>query len=243
MLWLFILISAAKGQLTSTDYYPNLVARVERSNNLFSDLWIPLTLASAGVALEYFGSGNKWWQNKYDIQAKTLQAIPGYNSQVDDYLQFAPIVFVFGMNAANRSSSGLYKQQAKRLAVAELICLSTVNGLKWKCGQLRPDGSAANSFPSGHTAQAFLAARFLDKEYGTSNAWVRWLGYSMATTTGMCRILKNRHWLSDVMLGAGIGFLSVDLSYWLCKRRLNKNLVILPVKNNDTYGLAMSLKF
>ncbi|MCG8580987.1 MAG: phosphatase PAP2 family protein, partial [Bacteroidales bacterium] len=99
------------------------------------------------------------------------------------------------------------------------------------------------SFPSGHTAQAFLAARFLDKEYGENMPWIRWLGYSMATTTGVCRIIKNRHWASDVLLGAGIGFLSVDLSYLIFRKRKGKKLVVLPSSTIDTYGVAVSYTF
>ena len=35
----------------------------------------------------------------------------------------------------------------------------------------------------------------------------------MATATGVMRILNNRHWISDVMSGAGIGILSTELGY------------------------------
>jgi membrane-associated phospholipid phosphatase len=204
---------------------------------------VPLTLATAGIALEYFGNEGQWWQNKHGIQSKALQTFSGYNGQVDDYFQFAPIMLTFGLNAAYNSNMAAFKQQSKRLLVAELICLSTVNLLKWQTAKLRPDGSTSNSFPSGHTAQAFLAARFLDKEYGQQMPWMRWLVYSMATTTGVCRVIKNRHWVSDVLLGAGIGILSVDLSYWIFKKRSKKKLVVLPTSTIDTYGVALSYTF
>jgi len=66
----------------------------------------------------------------------------------------------------------------------------------------------------------------------------------MAATTGVCRILKNRHWASDVVLGAGIGYMSVDLSYRLFDRwEKNKNLQITPIVGNKTYGLRIVHNF
>ena len=55
---------------------------------------------------------------------------------------------------------------------------------------------------------------FLHKEYGlTRSPWYSVAGYSIATLTGAMRMLNNRHWISDVLVGAGIGVMSVDLGY------------------------------
>lgn len=75
----------------------------------------------------------------------------------------------------------------------------------------RPDGSNNKSFPSGHTATAFMAATMLHKEYGGRSPWYSIAGYSMATVTGVSRMLNNKHWLSDVLVGAGIGILGVSV--------------------------------
>lgn len=242
-MWLLLVAAAANAQLKSTSVSADQYAGIKTRKKKVSGLWVPLTLATAGIALEYFGNESKWWQNKYGIQLKAQQTLPVYTGPIDDYFQFAPIMLTFGLNAAYGSDVRVFKQQSKKLLVAEFICLSTVNGLKWQTGQLRPDGSTSNSFPSGHTAQAFLAARFLDKEYGEQLPWIRWLGYSMATVTGVCRVIKNRHWASDVLLGAGIGFLSVDLSYWIFRKRINKKLAVLPASNIDSYGVSLLYKF
>lgn len=37
----------------------------------------------------------------------------------------------------------------------------------------------------------------------------------MATATGIMRVLNNRHWVSDVLSGAGIGILSGEIAYAL----------------------------
>ena len=79
---------------------------------------------------------------------------------------------------------------------------------------MRPDGTSANSWPSGHTATAFVGATILHKEYGlTRSPWFSVLGYGTATATGVMRVLNNRHWISDVLSGAGIGIMSAELAY------------------------------
>ena len=63
---------------------------------------------------------------------------------------------------------------------------------------------------------AFRAATMLHKEYGTTRSpWYRIGGYTVATATAVSRMLNNKHWLSDVMVGAGIGILSTEVGYFL----------------------------
>jgi hypothetical protein len=204
---------------------------------------LPLTIAAGaigtGLLLEYSGIFDK---NKF--QDDVLYHFPNVKTSIDDYFQYTPIAIGMGLNAFGVRGEHKFTHQLKRLAFAEAICNATVFTIKTQTKHTRPDGSAANSFPSGHTAQAFCAAAFLDREYGKQYPWLRWLGYGMATTTGVCRILKNRHWASDVVLGAGIGYLSVDLSYRLFDRwEKNKNLLITPMVGNQTYGLNVVYKF
>ena len=65
------------------------------------------------------------------------------------------------------------------------------------------------SFPSGHATSAFAAAAAVASE--TSRWWpnTRWIIgpvlYSGAALTGVSRMYNNRHWASDVLVGAGIG--------------------------------------
>ena len=62
---------------------------------------------------------------------------------------------------------------------------------------------STNSFPSGHTTVAFaLATSFAREIKGT---WDDVLFYSMATATAYARMHDNRHWMSDVVFGAGLG--------------------------------------
>jgi membrane-associated phospholipid phosphatase len=68
------------------------------------------------------------------------------------------------------------------------------------------------SFPSGHTTSAFAAAAAVTAETGTwwpKSTWVVGpLMYGGATMVGLSRMYHNKHWASDVVLGAAIGTFS-----------------------------------
>jgi membrane-associated phospholipid phosphatase len=68
------------------------------------------------------------------------------------------------------------------------------------------------SFPSGHATSAFAAAAAVTAETGTwwpKSTWVIGpLMYGGATMVGLSRMYHNKHWASDVVLGAAIGTFS-----------------------------------
>ena len=68
------------------------------------------------------------------------------------------------------------------------------------------------SFPSGHATSAFAAAAAVTSETGTwwpKSTWVIGpLMYGGATMVGLSRMYHNKHWASDVVLGAAIGTFS-----------------------------------
>ena len=122
-----------------------------------------------------------------------------------------------------------------------------VNGIKYSAKEMRPDGSTANSWPSGHTATAFVGASLLHKEYGlTRSPWWSVAGYGVATATGVMRVLNNRHWISDVMSGAGIGIMSTELGYALGDlffkgKGLLRNDLILDNENPSFFSVSMGV--
>lgn len=64
-----------------------------------------------------------------------------------------------------------------------------------------------SSFPSGHTTVAFAAATVFALEY-KNKPWVPILAYSAASLIGLSRITENKHWTSDVVVGAALGYLT-----------------------------------
>ena len=70
---------------------------------------------------------------------------------------------------------------------------------------LEKPGSSFNSFPSGHTANAFSIATVFASQYRDSKV-IPILSYSIASLVGISRLTENRHWSSDVFAGAFLGF-------------------------------------
>lgn len=147
-----------------------------------------------------------------DVKAAALRAFPG-RTHVDDYLQYDPIVAYFGLAGVKTRHNFL--ERTIVAATSYLVMAAIVNTMKFSIPVLRPDGSAWNSFPSGHTATVFTGAHLLFREYKSVSPWIGVAGYAVATATGAMRILNRRHWLSDVVTGAGIGIASVEVAYLL----------------------------
>ena len=120
-----------------------------------------------------------------------------------------------GMKASGYKSRSSWGRMLVSDAFSAAIMTGTVNGIKYSVKRLRPDGSRYNSFPSGHTATAFLTASLLHKEYGWRSPWFSIGGYTAAAVTGVSRICNNRHWMSDVVAGAAVGIGAVELGYFL----------------------------
>lgn len=168
-----------------------------------------------------------------DIQTRELRTdyLPTFSYHYDDYLQFAPAALAYGLKLCGVEGSSSWGRMMLSNGLSMGLMLSTVYVVKYGIGRLRPDGSTHNSFPSGHTAMAFTAATILHKEYGvTHSPWWSVAGYTMATVTGVSRALNNRHWLSDVVVGAGVGILSTELGYLLTDKILNRMGVVVPTE-------------
>lgn len=141
--------------------------------------------------------------------------MPEFHRSLDNYTQFIPAFNLFALKAAGVPSRSSWKRMLVSDAFSTVLMTSVVQGLKTTTHVTRPDGSNNHSFPSGHTATAFMTATMLSKEYGHLSPWISVGGYSIATATGLMRMANNKHWLSDVMVGAGVGILATEFGYWI----------------------------
>ena len=145
---------------------------------------------------------------------KNTQLLSDFKTSIDDYTQFFGPVMTVGLKLGGVEGRSDWPRLLASAAMSYGIMAGLVNGIKYSAKEMRPDGSTANSWPSGHTATSFVGATLLHKEYGlTRSPWYSVAGYGVATATGVMRVLNNRHWVSDVMSGAGIGILSTELGY------------------------------
>lgn len=130
----------------------------------------------------------------------------------DDYVQYLPIAGYIGLGVCGVKCKHSFKERFAAGATAYLAMGIMVNAIKYSVREKRPDTGEKNSFPSGHTATAFMGAELLRQEYGT---WIAVGGYAVATGVAFFRLYNDRHWLNDVLAGAGIGILSARIGYWM----------------------------
>ena len=180
-------------------------------------LYAPVLFMAAGLST--LGGDN---DDNYEVQNERNRHIPTFRHHVDDYLQHAPIVAVYGLNWLGVEGKNDLANRTAILIKSELMLGILTFSLKRITTVPRPDTKEPTSFPSGHTAQAFAAATFMAREYGHKSMWYSIGAYTVATGVGAMRVMNNRHWVSDVLVGAGIGILSTNLAYLTHQYRWGK---------------------
>ena len=138
-----------------------------------------------------------------------------FRIHIDDYLQYAPELSVYALNALGIKGKHNFKDLTLIYLLSTVISGILVKSVKAISKVERPDGNGFNSFPSGHTATAFAGAELLRQEYKDVSPWFGIAGYTVASATGILRMYNNKHWFSDVMAGAGFGILSTKIAYYL----------------------------
>ncbi len=177
--------------------------------------YTPLIIPTACIAYGIIGlNSSELKKINLDIQSNVIKNNPA-KITIDDYLQYAPALSVYGLNSLGIQGKHNFKDRTVILGTSMLFVFTSVSALKKTTKIERPDGSASNSFPSGHTALAFAGAEFMYQEYKEVSIWYGISAYAVATTTGTFRIYNNKHWFSDVVTGAGFGILSTKAAYWL----------------------------
>ena len=179
-------------------------------------------------------STRKSEKNAFKQQTKH-SLVTKFKTGIDDYTQFFGPAAVVGLKLGGYEGRSDWPRLLASAGMSYGLMALFVNTIKHTAKEMRPDGSTANSWPSGHTATAFVGATLLHKEYGlTRSPWWSVAGYGVATATGVMRVLNNRHWISDVLSGAGLGILSGELGYAICDL-LFKGKGLL---RNDIPGMA-----
>ena len=105
-----------------------------------------------------------------------------------------------------------------------------------------PNFDGGVSFSSGHTATAFSIATIIANEYG-NQPLVPPLAYSLAFLAGWSRMNDNKHWASDVIFGAAIGYFTSKALLKYHKRRNANRLAILPMMGKDRRGVMAFYQF
>ena len=175
-----------------------------------------------------------------------------YDTQIDDIAEWSVLALPLALDLLGHQKH-TWKDQLGLIFLAECINGGMVIGIKHWTAVTRPNGSPY-SFPSGHTANAFLGAHMAWKEFHETDPLLAYSSYAIAAGMGFLRIRHNKHWIADTFAGAGFGILSVELSYMIyfplrnmIAKTLNKrwvdHLVIAPVLGNRIKGMNFAYCF
>ncbi|MDA3906250.1 MAG: phosphatase PAP2 family protein [Bacteroidales bacterium] len=206
-----------------------------KSISLLKRSIIPVTLISLGIL-----ANNSNFEKELQINLRNKVG-NSYELRIDDFLQYAPIAEMYTADALGIKAKNHWFDQTKYLLISNLISSTITHSVKRITQKDRPNGSPY-SFPSGHTTLAFTNAAVLFNEFYETAPVLAYSGYAFATTTGAFRMINNKHYLSDVLVGAGIGILVTELVYHFepfkdfNPFKKKKNITFLPQISNDNYG-------
>jgi len=199
---------------------------VTSSKNLCAK-WQSFSPPAALITYGLLAQGNNSLKKlDYSTQYEIIEDHPGFSTKIDNYLQCSPAFAVYFLNAVGVKGKNNFMDRTIIISLSTIITSGLVTSIKSISHVQRPDGSSFNSFPSGLTAIAFAGAEFLRMEYKDVSPWYGIAGYVVAAATGALRLYNNRHWLSDVIAGAGFGILSTKLAYIIyhpLQKKLFKN--------------------
>ncbi len=126
-------------------------------------------------------------------------------------------------------------QGSWQLIKTGVVSRVAVEGLKYAVDKDRPDDSGDDSFPSGHTADSFAAATFIQQRYGWKWGIPAYIG---ATFVGYTRVDSDKHYVEDVLAGAAIGIIS-----GLYFTEPYSGITISPIAKSGHYGINFSGTF
>ena len=215
---------------------------------------VPVTLKSLIIPGALFAYGaitlNNGGLRKINEEAKELfwDQQEHHHPYLEDYTLLVPAATVYALNIFGVKGRNNLVDRSVIYGMSNLIANGIGFGIKKFSIEQRPDSSDRFSFPSGHTAEAFVSAEFLHQEYRGRVHWsVIALGYGVGIGTAYLRMAHNKHWLSDVVAGAGVGIASTRFSYYLYpilkhalfgSKKIKGNAMFMPTYQSGMPGVA-----
>jgi len=205
--------ASSKRDLAARDYWPSGARWKQAATRAVKDrgTWIPL----AGAAV--VGGVDDWDRQISDWAVENTPVFGSRDNAVEasDTLWLATQLAMAGTALAVPNGPGAWEWKPERLLIevsAVLLTDGMTGGLKRLSNRERPDGSNTNSFPSGHSSQAFTQARMaglnVDDLPALSRGWritLKTTFTTMAAATAWARVEGGKHYPSDVLFGAALG--------------------------------------
>jgi membrane-associated phospholipid phosphatase len=109
-------------------------------------------------------------------------------------------------------------------------------GAFWVNGKI---SSGSDSFPSGHTANAFAMAHVIADEYP---GWkVKLAVYGLAAATGFERVAGREHFPSDALVGGAVGYLVGGYVFNHHSTRAKTHVAFAPYIGHGGAGISLQL--
>ncbi len=147
------------------------------------------------------------------IQSKPLQQISGRWSNVGLGLEIGAGALGYGVGCGKHSSylrdSGFKALAAMGAAGAVDLALKLAFDRQYPTapGSTGKFWGGGRSFPSGHSAVSFAFAALVAHRY-PHNKWVKWTAYALATGVALSRYPAKKHYPSDILMGATLGYVA-----------------------------------
>ena len=249
------------GYLLEPKYYENFVLNPYRV--IASPFrWDAKHWAAAGLIVTGIGvmmladePFRDFWQE--DVRSDTTDDIADFGDTVGEFYTLLPAA---GMGFVAGAALGDKKLQAASLEAVQALAITAgfVKALKYGTRRHRPNDSPDSafdfdgpglsgdnkSFVSGHAAYSFAVASVFASAYN-DNVYVAGLAYGLAGLSAMSRVNDDKHWLSDVVVGAAIGITMGKLVHHTSPFRPGPNLrvSVRPYHRSGATGVQLSLNF
>lgn len=183
-------------------------------------------------------------------RSQFLTDVSTVTTHFGDYKMQMPIILSIWTLAVATNSKKLHKTAGDAVEASFIAAGMITPLLVMISGRALPDADenamkfepftgGRFSYPSGHTTAAFALATVLDQNFrDTFGYWHTPLLYAVAIGTAHSRIYDHTHYLSDVILGAGIGW---AVGYWVSnkKRGETKTTYVFPTPG----GVMLAYRF
>lgn len=241
----FLLIFNTSLNSNASSHFQNSTSQVDSTQTkslTIKQLIVPATLISLGSLGAIF--------NDNVLNREINKIFRGnHHCNIDCCLRFAPSIGYIALGEVGLTSKHSLKERVAVAATSHAIMVALGSGLKNIVHEQRPNLSNNHSFPSGHTTMAFTGAELMRIEYGANTGLA---GYAVATSVALMRLYNNKHWLNDVVMGAGIGILSARLGYallpwerkllgWNKKKASSTIIAMMPTYDFHAQTVALSL--
>lgn len=147
------------------------------------------------------------------IQSKSLQQTAGQWSNVGLGLEIGSAALGYGVGCGKHHS---YLRDTGFKALAAMGAAGTVDlvlkltfdrQFPYTPGSTGRFWGGGRSFPSGHSATSFAFAAVIAHRY-PNKRWLKWSAYALATGVALSRYPAKKHYPSDILMGATIGYVS-----------------------------------